>query len=221
LSKGLRFLTHNTPIRNRKAALTGGFSTVEIVMAIAIALILMAIAVPSAMTMYQNYQLNDAATQLSGILKFTRAEAIRLNGGSNAGSTNPNHVITCLNSQAAPGSPTSLWATTNATETAAQATERQILLGTGGTLVDSGTVSGSGALASAAGLSAITGINPSSGSVAFDSRGAVYFGGNPQTVYAYFIGNSAGISFRAVLVLPSGSIQVWTSPSGSTWTQVG
>jgi Tfp pilus assembly protein FimT len=204
-------VTRTKPIRAGLPPFVRGFSTVELVVATAIALILFAMAVPSVMTIYQTYQLNDAATQLSGMVKFTRFEAIRKNG-----------TITCVNTQATPLTAASVWATSTPGETAAQPTEKQILLGLSATLVNAGSVPSATALPSAAGLTSVTAINPSSGSISFDARGAVSFGANPQTVYVYFIGSGADTSarFRAVLVLPSGSVQVWTSQAASSWVRV-
>jgi len=42
-------------------------------------MIISAVALPSFMRAYRTYQLDDAATQVAGILKFTRYEAIRVN----------------------------------------------------------------------------------------------------------------------------------------------
>src|SRR5690348_3205058 len=58
---------------------TEGFSTIELLIVVAIAFILAAVAIPQAMGAYRTYKLNDAAVRVAGILKFTRLEAIRRN----------------------------------------------------------------------------------------------------------------------------------------------
>src|SRR5271168_2510382 len=56
-----------------------GFSIVEMVVSVAVLLVLAAVALPTLTRAFASYQLNDAASRLAGILKFTRYEAIRLN----------------------------------------------------------------------------------------------------------------------------------------------
>src|SRR5262249_49894047 len=159
-------------------------------------------AVPAAMRALRSYQLNDAATQLSGILKFTRFEAIRRNKS-----------ITCVNSQAAPLGQASIWSDNDA-DGAPGPTEKQILLTVNATLVADGTAPNGGALAAAIGVATLTAINPSGDSVKFDQRGAVV--AVPSATYVYYIGNTSDLGgYRAVVVLPSGSVQTWTYSGGT------
>jgi prepilin-type N-terminal cleavage/methylation domain-containing protein len=201
-------LVHTKRISNGGAKTARGFTLVEIVAAVAISLVICAIAVPNAIKSYQMYQLNDAATQVAGILKFTRYEAVRRNSS-----------INCVNSQPTTNGQANLWADDNG-DGVEQSTERQILLDSTATLVSSSAVPNTSALASAIGATSLTltAVNTTSGSVTFTQRGAVSFGGNAQTVYVYYIGNSANSGYRAVIVLPSGSIQVWTYVN--SWQQV-
>src|SRR2546426_8553077 len=57
----------------------GGFSMVELAVSMTVLLILTAIAIPSLMRSFRTYQLNDAASRFSDMLKFTRFEAVRRN----------------------------------------------------------------------------------------------------------------------------------------------
>jgi hypothetical protein len=46
---------------------------------------------------------------------------------------------------------------------------------------------------------------------------------SPPAVYVYFVGNTSDSGgFRAVIVLPSGSVQVWTYAGGTghLWQQI-
>jgi type IV fimbrial biogenesis protein FimT len=185
-----------------------GLSTLELVVSLGIALAISAIAIPSITKTVRVYQLNDAASQVAGIVKLTRFEAIRRNTS-----------VSCLNSQAAANGPASLWSDTNG-DNVEQGTEKQILLGTNATLVAEAAVPSAAALAPAVGVSAITALNPASDNVRFDQRGAV----TPAGVYVIYIGNSSSADggFRAVVVLPSGSVQVWTYTgiASGVWQQL-
>ena len=71
-------------------------------------------------------------------------------------------------------------------------------------------------------LAAMSGAN---GSITFDARGAIRQGiGGPvaNSVYVFYVGNANGpeAGYRAVVLLPSGSTQIWSAPSGGPWRQV-
>jgi hypothetical protein len=68
-----------------------GVSLLEPILAAAIVLLISSMAITPVSKTLKVYQLNDAATQVAGILKFTRFEAIR-----------KNTPLKCLNSQATP-----------------------------------------------------------------------------------------------------------------------
>lgn len=185
-----------------------GLSTLELVVSLGIVLVISAVSIPSITKTVRIYQLNDAASQVAGILKLTRFEAIRRNT-----------PVACVNSQAAAYGQANLWSDSNGDNTE-QPTEKQILLGVSATLVPAGGVPNAAALAPAVGVPALTPLSPSNDSVKFDQRGAV----SPAGVYVIYIGNNAGtdIGFRAVVVLPSGSVQVWTYAGGAAaiWQQL-
>src|SRR5262249_59604975 len=56
-----------------------GFSIVELLLSVAILAVLLVISIPTLLKAYHSYQLNDAASRFSGILKSTRFSAIRKN----------------------------------------------------------------------------------------------------------------------------------------------
>jgi len=188
---------------------TRGVSFLELVVSVAIILVISGMAIPTITRTLKSYQLNDAANQLAGILKFTRFEAIRRNT-----------PIRCINSQAGAFAPANVWSD-NDGDSVEESTEKQILLGSNATLVASGTVPSTGGLATAAGIPVLTAISPASDAVKFDQRGAVV--AVPSAVYVFYLGNPSDPSgYRAVIVLPSGSVQVWTyaGGGGSIWQRI-
>jgi type IV fimbrial biogenesis protein FimT len=188
--------------QNKSKRQMQGYSIVELLVSIGIIMALSAIAVPSLIRTYRSYQMDDAATQVSGMLKFTRYEAIRRNSPTNCLNSTQNGYLTMYAQD-----PTAASANVNANE-------RQIVLNGPGTLVDSGAVSSSAALATLMNVGTLTTISPSNGTVTFDGRGAKSTAG----VSVYWVGNAA-YGWRAVTVMPSGSVQVW-SYATSTWQQL-
>jgi prepilin-type N-terminal cleavage/methylation domain-containing protein len=178
-----------------------GYSMIELLVSLGIISIFSAIGVPSLVRSYRSYQMDDLASQVASELKFTRYEAIRRN-----------NVMSCLD-KAQNGYLTMF--TDNNNNGTVQNSEKQILFSGSGTLVDAGTVPNSAALTAVVGAGTLTTISPSNGTLTFDGRGA------KTTVGAsvYWIG-TANYGWRAVTVMPSGSVQVWSDASG-TWTPLG
>jgi Tfp pilus assembly protein FimT len=195
--------------RRRHSDAPHGVSLLELVVSVAIIMVISGMAIPAITKALKTYQLNDAANQVAGILKFTRFESIRKNA-----------PIKCVNSQAGAFAPANVWSDNNG-DGVEQPTEKQILLSPNATLVSAGLVPGTGALASAVGVATLTTINPGGDAVKFDQRGAVV--AVPSAVYVFYVGNTSDSGgYRAVIVLPSGSVQVWTYAGGtsSTWQQI-
>ncbi|HEV2102619.1 MAG TPA: GspH/FimT family pseudopilin [Candidatus Acidoferrum sp.] len=193
-----------------KAPRVSGFSLTELVVAMAVAMILMAVGMPYFLRAYRLYQLNNAATQMADILRLARYEAIRLNKIADCvirpdavDPTMTNASITDVN-----GNPL------------AGLGSRVILLGSAGNLVDAGSVPGAAALPAMAALGATTptAIPPAGGTVQFDARGAVTSGN--VTVFYLNSPGSPDSGFRAVLLMPAGSIQIWTGDAGGNWQQM-
>jgi type IV fimbrial biogenesis protein FimT len=189
-----------------------GFSLIELVVALLVAMILMAVALPMFLRAYHSYQLSNAALQVADILRLTRYEAIRLN-----------KPVNCVMqpSGSYPGM-TVLWADSNGNGIQ-DPTEKMILLGTGGNLVDQGSVPGYSALLSAAvGSAATAAPSPSSPpiQIRFDARGAL----SPPTsvnVNVFYLASSIGpdAGYRAVLLMPAGSIQIWSADATGNWQE--
>ncbi|HEY1482068.1 MAG TPA: GspH/FimT family pseudopilin [Candidatus Acidoferrum sp.] len=185
------------------------FSLTELVVALAIALILAGIGLPSFLRAYHTYQLTNAAQQVADILRLTRYEAIRLN-------TQVNCLIQTSTSDS---TMTNVWADSNRNN-AIDPGEKTVLLQSFGNLVSAGAVSGASALPAAANLG-VTPVNPSStnGSVSFDARGAVIPTGTVSVLYLANT-NIPDPGYRAVILLPAGSIQIWTSDGSGNWQQL-
>jgi prepilin-type N-terminal cleavage/methylation domain-containing protein len=185
------------------------FSLTELVVALAIALILAGIGLPSFLRAYHTYQLTNAAQQVADILRLTRYEAIRLN-------TQVNCLIQTSTSDS---TMTNVWADSNKNN-AIDPGEKMALLQSSGNLVSAGAVPGASALAAAANLGVTPG-NPSStnGSVQFDARGAVFPTGTVSVLYLANT-NIPDPGYRAVILLPAGSIQIWTSDGSGNWQQL-
>jgi len=174
-------------------------------------MILMAVALPYFLRAYRSYQLSNAATQTADIVRLTRYEAIRLN-----------RVVNCV-IQPDPGNPTM----TRASMTDVNGNpltgfgSRATLLGPAGNLVDSGSVPGASNLAPAAALGAITptAVAPTGATIQFDARGALTPTGRVTVFYLNAPGSPES-GFRAVLLMPAGSIQIWTGDSSGNWQQM-
>lgn len=177
-----------------------GYSIVELLVSLGIISILSAIAAPSLVKSYRSYQMDDAAGQVAGMVKFTRYEAIRRNNTLNC-------VVIVVNGQ------TAVFSDDNSNGTI-DAGEREVLLSGPATLVASSAVSGASALPAAVNAGALTTVNPATGVISFDGRGAKTTAG----ANVYWVGN-ANYGFRAVVVLPSGSIEVWSYATGA-WQQL-
>ncbi len=204
-------MSRSAPISRTRRSRIGGFSMVELAVSLTVLLILTAIAIPSLMRSFRTYQLNDAAARMSDMLKFTRFEAVRRN-----------RQVCFLMKQNA-------YTWTFGTDSACSGTldvngKQQVITGFATVLPPSqGGLPGQGPICSLFKSSAgclndtLSGIN--GGAVTFDPRGAV----SGLIAYVFYVGSDVDPEFgyRAVVLLPSGSTQIWTAPNGGTWQQVG
>ena len=185
-----------------------GYSIVELLISLAIISIFSALAAPRLIGTYRSYQMDDAASQVAAQIKFTRYEAIRRN-----------NVTLCLNSpQAAQGGLLTMYTRDiNAPNNNVQANAKQIVFAANAvaTLAAAGAVPNSGSLAAVVNAGALTTVAPANGSITFDGRGAKTA---PAGGSVYWVGNAV-YGWRAVTVLPSGSVQVWSTATG-TWRQL-
>jgi type IV fimbrial biogenesis protein FimT len=190
---------------------SGGFSMVELAVSMTVLLILTAIAIPTLVRSFRTYQLNDAATRLSDMLKFTRFEAVRQN----------KQVNFLMQPDGTGGWIIGVDANGNAT---VDVSEKQQIIAGFATLLSSGVAPTPTAITTALGGAALTTLPSSSTSVTFDARGAIRSGGAVSAnIYVFYLGSliDPEFGYRAVILLPSGSTQIWTAPIGGPWQQVG
>jgi Tfp pilus assembly protein FimT len=189
-----------------------GFSLTELVVVVAVAMILMAVALPAFLRAYHSYELSGAANQMADILRLTRYEAIRLN-----------KPIACIIQPAADGpGMTDLWADSNGNRQM-DPTEKMILLGNPGNLVDPGSVPNTSGLITMAVAGVATTAPPAGGTtnIWFDARGALTAPTNQNVNVFYLASNIAPeAGYRAVLLMPAGSIQIWTGDVNGNWQQL-
>jgi Type II transport protein GspH len=185
---------------------------VELAVSMCVLLILSAIAIPSLMHSVRTYQLNDAAARLSDMLKFTRFEAVRRN--------------TQLNFLMQPSGGGWIVGTDLNINGSIDSTEKQQVIAGFATLLPPGVAPSPTAISAALGGAALTTLSGSAGTVTFDARGAIRngIGGTISgKVYVFYVGaavNSDEFGYRAVVLLPSGSTQIWTAPAGGPWKQI-
>ena len=186
-----------------------GVSLVELLLSLAVLTILLIISVPTLLKAYRSYQLNDAASRFSGILKSTRFSAIRKNA-----------PVTCQVKKT--GAIWTIWVDLDG-DTVPESTEPQILITGTVSLLGSGSVPAPTAIATALGAAspAINVLSPGNAAVTYDQRGARQFAG-AASVDVFYLGNPniPGLGFCAVVLVPSGTVQVWTAGPGGTWQRV-
>jgi type IV fimbrial biogenesis protein FimT len=192
------------PVRRSRGS---GFSLVELVLSLAVLLILTTVAVPVVIRSLQAYQLNSTASQLAGMLKFTKFEAIR-----------QNTRVSCQIVQQ--GTTWQIWADSNGNGVP-DAAEPQMFVSGSFTLLPASSVPDPSAIVSTLGLgasSAWTVLSGSNATVTYDQRGVL----NAAAIYVLYIGNTnpSNPGYRAVITVPSGAVQVWSASSAGNWTRV-
>jgi len=181
-----------------------GFSMIELLAVMAVILVVSAISTPSFMHAYQYYQVSNAASSMANVIKYTRYEAIRRNT-----------PINCVIGPAPVG--TIAWTDSNGNGVADNV-EQQLTFTTTVTLLAPGNVPNLAGLILAANLGPLVPLSNTNAIVQFDQRGAV----NPPPAGALvsFVGNTLvpGAGYRAIILLPSGSMQLWKADANGTWT---
>lgn len=181
---------------------SAGYSLLELLVSCIVMMIMLAIALPSVMRAWRSYQLTSAASQVLGMIKATRSDAIRRNT-----------KMQCLMQYTG-----GIWwvgEDQNGNGTL-EPGEFQVALPGGPTLLAAG-------IAPNPSSTGYPSAQVPSGLIRFDGRGGVDYGGAGTTpTYVLYIGMDGDPSsgFRAITVTPSGGTQMWTATSSSTWKSV-
>ena len=191
----------------------GGFSLLEMLVAVTIIFVVVALAVPSIVTEVNAIRIQYSATDLSGLLQRMRIEAVRKNTFYSVQQAGGNpvleQVVDKTGAVVATIPPAPMGNTVN------------VFYGTGsGAPGEAGFVTALNFAVSTA----------AAGLPSFNARGlpCVPAGGTvcpmvPGTGFVFFISGTSGSSgsqgWAAVVVTPSGRIEVW-SYSGTNWNQM-
>ena len=186
-----------------------GISLLELVLVLGIAMVLLAIGLPAFLRMLHAIQLSSGATQVGDILRQARYAAISQNKSVSCifqpSSTNPGMTVFWVDSNR------------NATQ---DPTEQMVLLTSEGNVVDPASVPNTAGLISlaAVGTAGMTPQLPGGGTIAFDARGAV----SSLKVNIFYLANANApeVGFRAVLLMPTGSLQIWSADTSGNWMPV-
>jgi prepilin-type N-terminal cleavage/methylation domain-containing protein len=185
-----------------------GFSLVELVLSLAVLLVITTLAVPVVVRSLQTYQLNSTASQLAGMLKFAKFDAIR-----------QNTPVSCQIQQS--GGNWLVWVDSNG-DTIPNGAEPQMIIGGSFTLLPAAAVPSPAPITATLGPGFSTYswvvLSGSNSSITYDQRGVIA----APAVYALYIGNAidANSGYRAIITMPSGAVQVWTSSSAGNWQRV-
>jgi Tfp pilus assembly protein FimT len=183
---------------------------VELVLSLAVLLVITTLAIPVVVRSLQAYQLNSTASQLAGMLKFAKFNAIR-----------QNTPVSCQIKWNASGANWLVWVDSNGNGIADGA-EPQMIIGGSFTLLPSSSVPSPAPITATlgpgfSGLSWVV-LSGSNASIPYDQRGVI----DASAVYALYIGNAndPNSGYRAIITMPSGAVQVWTSSSAGNWQRV-
>jgi Tfp pilus assembly protein FimT len=195
------------PPKNRVRTPAAGFSIVELVVALAIAFILLAVSIPGFLKSWNMYRLASEASQIASQLDILRFTAVRRNATTflYLSTSGPNTV---------------LFVDTNKNH-ALDSGEPELLLSTDMQIMQSGfpsTSSMGSAYSTTLPLASGTGL---SSGISLGARGTVVYPvGSTPAPYVIVIGypNSPQYGYRAITITAMGEIRVWTASSGGAWS---
>jgi len=185
-----------------------GFSLVELVLSLAVLLVITTLAIPVVVRSLQVYQLNSTASQLAGMLKFAKFDAIR-----------QNTKVSCQIQET--GSSWLVWVDSNGNDVQDGAEPAMVISGSN-TLLAAGFVPNPASIISALGPGGgtfpYTVLSGNNSHVTFDQRGVI----EDEVVYALYLGNADNPSsgYRAIIAMPSGAVQVWAASSAGDWQRI-
>jgi prepilin-type N-terminal cleavage/methylation domain-containing protein len=186
-----------------------GFSLLEILVVVSVILIITGITVPIVNRSVLVYRLANAASQVNSNIKTARFEAIRTD--------------TQVNWQITKGGNTTTMFVDPGRAGVYNATVRAVILNTNVNVIAAAGVPNTAGLAAGVGVAAITAVNPANTAITFDARGAVSIPAVPAA-YAVYLSDTpnggAAANYRAVILLPSGIMQIWMAASDGAWSQI-
>lgn len=190
---------------------TQGFTLLELMIVVAVTMILGALTVPRMMGTFNDIKLRYVATDLSGLLQSTRIQAVRKNtfysAMSGAQNGSPIYYIDKPNAPYAAG-------------------DSFALIDPAVTITQGPVTAAPNAAAFLTSLSFT--VDPAADAPSFSARGIPCIGAAnacPQVAGQGFVmfmsrtGVAGNIPWAAVVVNPSGHIQVWTSDANGNWIQ--
>ena len=195
LRSGVKSPVRKCPLR------VAGYSLVEMMMTLAIALILLSVAMPMMIGAIQGYRLNSAAQQVSNFVDLARYTAIRNNktvivqSGVIAGRVTL-YMDFDGNNQMGPNEPRIILPSDI------------VIANTDSLLPDRNSF-------------ALRNLKDFGNQITFDSRGVLNFaGGIAPTPYFLALGFSTqvGSGYRAVTVTQMGQTKTWKGPASGTWS---
>lgn len=191
-------LSAPTPMSCSRAKIRAGYTLLELLVSLMVMVTILAIALPSVTRAWRSYQLTSAASQVVGMVKSTRSDAVRRN-------TKVRCLIQQINGTWWIGEDVNGNGTIDPSEPQVPLTGTVTLLAAG-VAPDPSSMGYAGAQVPV-------------GSIGFDARGGVDFGGGAPVVYVLYIGmnNDPASGFRAISIVPAGSTQVWAATSSSGW----
>jgi len=191
----------NRPFHSRTAR---GFSLVELVVALAIAMVLAAIAIPSVVTTYNQYRLGVQATLIAGEIDQLRMTAVRRNS-----------TVTLFSTPS--GSNTILYIDANKSGTL-DSTDPQFILPADMQISNSLSTAPTG-MPDVSSLPSTysTAVKLPSTGITFGANGTINAGAGPYFIVVGYT-NTSKYGYRAVTVTPMGQIKVWTASSGGSWS---
>jgi len=189
------------------------FSLTELLVALCIIMILMAIGTPSFLRAYHNYQLSSAASEVKQILMLARYQAINRNKA----------IDLVVHTSTSDPTLTNIWTDPNRNGVLDKG-EKTFLLGPSGNLIASSGVPGTASLiAQAANGAGGATPSPTASTITFDARGAVcadlLCSGTSPNVNVYYLGSAIApdAGYRAVVLTPAGAVRIWTSDASGNW----
>jgi len=184
-----------------------GFSLIELLVALVVALVLAAIAIPSIVTTYSQYRLGVQATSIADQLDLLRMNAVR-----------SDTTLSLFRSTTGCGTAgTVIYVDVNK-DNACDSKDPQMMLPLDMQISNDGGATPTGMPSTATMVTPYTTtLALPSGGISFTSNGTISGAAGPYVIVIGYT-NTTKYGFRAISVTPMGQIKVWTASSGGSWS---